>query len=347
MIRKIMLFTIVTLLIPIVGLLSYIFLGGPKLPPETDAIIDEVMQSELPELVVGQTGFVTSDGLQIWYESISPLGPQKGTVMLINGGGGDSLEWPPKFVRALVGTGYRVIRFDNRGVGMSDRVTNWDRKNPYTVSDMAGDALAVMQALDVGEAHLIGLSMGGIIAQEIAIDHPEKVSSLTLMSSSGYIGDPDLPTLSSSYFISSILKGIPLLKYRLLGGERNLVKERIAKVVAFMGSEDLDIRETTELVLYGLRERRGISIQGARQHLAAVTVSGSRYEKLQTLNVPTLVIHGTVDPMNPIEHGKKLVEVIPNAEGLWLDNVGHVFPYPNMDSVNERVLSHIANYSGL
>jgi len=93
-----MIYIAIILAIPIIGLLSYIFLGGPKLPRETDAIIDEVMQSELPELIIGQTGFATSDGLQIWYESISPEGLQKGTVLLINGGGGDALEWPSKFI---------------------------------------------------------------------------------------------------------------------------------------------------------------------------------------------------------------------------------------------------------
>ena len=341
MVKQIMIYIAAILLILIIGLLLYIFLGGPKLPHETDEIIDEVMRNELPELIVGQAGFATSDGLQIWYESISPEGPQKGIVLLINGAGGDALEWPPKFIQALVDAGYRVIRYDNRGVGMSDRVANWDRTNPYTISDLAEDAVAVMETLNVEEAHIVGHSMGGIIAQEIATHNPEKVSSLVLMSTSGYIGDPDLPSMTSSYLISSAFKSIPLLKYRFFGGERNLVKERIAKVVAFMGSEDLDLRETTELVLYGLRERRGISIQGARQHLKAVMVSGSRYEKLHTLNVPTLVIHGTVDPMNPIEHGEKLVEVIPNAVGLWLDNAGHVFPYTNyMDIVSEKIISH-------
>lgn len=335
-------YILVPLSLVIIGFLSYIFFGGPKLPAETDAIIDEVMRNELPELVVGQTGFATSDGLKIWYEGISPHGTQRGTVLLINGGGGDALEWPSKLIKALLGAGYRVIRFDNRGVGISDRVTDWGRKNPYTVSDMANDALAVLETLDVSEAHLIGLSMGGIIAQEIAIDHPEKVSSLTLMSTSGYIGDPDLPTLTSRYLISSIVKSIPQLKYRIFGGEKNLIKERIAQVIAFMGPEDLDIRETAESILYGLRERKGVSMQGAYRHLTVVSVSGSRYEKLQTLNVPTLVIHGTADPMNPIEHGKKLVEVIPNAEGLWLDNVGHVFPYPNsMDIVSENIVAHL------
>src|SRR5690606_9504416 len=182
--------------------------------------------------------------------------PKKGTVLLINGGGGDALEWPPKFIQALVGAGYGVIRYDNRGVGMSDRITNWDHKNPYTTRDMAGDALAVIEALNIGEVHVIGHSMGGIIAQELAIHNPEKVLSLTLMSTSGYVGDPDIPSLTSNYFIRSAAKSIPLLKYRFFGGERNRIKERIANVIAFMGYENLDIKEIAELVLYGLRERR-------------------------------------------------------------------------------------------
>lgn len=339
MIKNIMMYILAIPIIFIFGLLSYIFLGGPKLPPETDAIIDEVLQSEVPELIIGQTGFAASDGLQIWYEDISPKGPPKGTVLLVMSLGGDALEWPPTFVQAFVEAGYHVIRYDHRGVGMSDRVANWDRKNPYTISDMAGDAVAVMEALNVQKAHIVGHSMGGIIAQAIAIEHPERALSLTLMSTSGYIGDPNLPGLTSSYFINSALKSIPLLKYRLLGGERNLIKERIAKMVVFLGPEDLDIRKTAEVVLYSLRKRQGISIQGALQHQAAVTVSGSRYEKLKKLDMPTLVIHGTADPINPIEHGKKLAEVIPNAEGLWLDRVEHVFPYPNMESVSEKIIS--------
>jgi pimeloyl-ACP methyl ester carboxylesterase len=139
-----------------------------------------------------------------------------------------------------------------------------------------------------------------------------------------------------------LLKGLPLFKYRILGGEKNLVKERVAKWITMIGTEGIDIQETAELVLYDLRKRRGVSIRGAIQHQAAVTVSGSRYEKIKTLNVPTLVIHGTVDPLIPFEHGKKLVELIPNAEGMWLDGVGHVFPYPNMSRVNEKIMSHLS-----
>ena len=192
---------IAILLLLLAGLLIYAFASGPALPPETDAIIEDVLNSELSEVIVGQTGFASSHDLKIWYESISPEGSSKGTVLLIMANGGDALIWPPKFVRAFVDAGYQVIRYDHRGTGMSDRVENWDRKNPYSVADMAGDAVAVLDALKIQKAHLVGLSMGGMIAQEVATNHPDRVASLTLMMTSGYVGDPDLPGLTSRYFL--------------------------------------------------------------------------------------------------------------------------------------------------
>jgi pimeloyl-ACP methyl ester carboxylesterase len=95
---------------------------GPTLPPETDTIIEGVLNSELPEVVTGRTGFASSDGLSIWYESISPEGPPKGTILLIMANGGNALDWPPKFVLAFVDASYQVIRYDHRGTGMSDWV---------------------------------------------------------------------------------------------------------------------------------------------------------------------------------------------------------------------------------
>jgi pimeloyl-ACP methyl ester carboxylesterase len=158
---------------------------------------------------------------------------------------------------------------------------------------------------------------------------------------SGYIGDPDIPGLSSRYVWSSLLKGLPLLKYRLMGGERNLIKEVIAKTITGIGYEGLDIKEIAELVLFDLRKRRGINLKAIWQHQTAVSISGSRFERLKTLSVPTFVIHGTEDQVNPIEHGKKLVEVIPNAKGLWLDGVGHVFPVPDMEALLTKITAHL------
>jgi len=323
------------------AILICIFRFGPKLPPETDAIIDDVFNNDLPEFVSGQTGFAESDGLQIWYESIAPDGTPKGTVLLIMSHAGSGLEWPPKFIRLFVHAGYRVIRYDHRGTGMSDWVENWSRQNPYLIADMAGDALAVLDALQIEQLHIVGLSLGGMVAQELATRVPERVLSLTLMMTSGNISDPDLPSLTSRFLLVSALKGLPLLKYRMAGGEKNLIKERIAKVISVVGTENLDIRETAEVVLYEMRKRRGFNIRAVFQHQAAASMAGSRYEKLKTLHAPTLVIHGTADQVIPVEHGRKLVDILPNAKGLWLDGVEHIFPYPNMSRVNETIMAHL------
>jgi pimeloyl-ACP methyl ester carboxylesterase len=161
------------------------------------------------------------------------------------------------------------------------------------------------------------------------------------MMTSGFIGDPDLPGLTSRYFLEALLKGIPLLKYRLLGGEKNLIKERIAKQISAIGVDGLDIKEIAEVVLYDLRKRRGINVRAVLQHQTAVNVAGSRYEKLRALSTPTLVVHGPEDQFIPIEHGKKLVETIPSAEGIWLEGVGHVFPVSKMDKLTTKILGHI------
>jgi pimeloyl-ACP methyl ester carboxylesterase len=318
----------------------HLYRSGPKLPPGTDAIIEDVLRSELPPVVTGQTGFASSDGLRIWYESIPPQGPSRGTVLLIMANGGNALDWPPAFVRALVHAGYGVIRYDHRDTGLSDRVKS-KTNPPYTLADMAGDAVAVLDALEVPRAHVIGLSMGGMIAQEVAIDHPGRVATLTLIMTSGYIGDPDLPGPSSRFFLTSMLRGLPLLRYRILGGEANLIRERIAKMVAAGTAGEMNVQETAEVALYDLRERRGVSIQGALHHQAAVSHAGGRHDRLGRVMAPALVIHGTADPLIPVEHGLKLVEIMPRAQGLWLDGVGHTFPVPEMDSVCERIVEHM------
>jgi pimeloyl-ACP methyl ester carboxylesterase len=322
-------------------LLLYWLASGPKLPPETDRVIDRVLFRELPKLTTGQTGYATSAGLKIWYECISPAGPAKGSVLLVMAQGGDAFMWPLSFVRAFAEAGYRVIRYDHRGTGLSDWVEAWDRKQPYILADMARDAAAVLDALQIDTAHVVGLSMGGMIAQELAARFPERVASLTLMMTSGYIGDPDRPGLTTRYFLSALVTGLPLLRYRLAGGERNLIKERIAKMALQVPGAELDLQELAEMVLYDLRKRRGINVRAAYQHHAAITIAGSRYEKLQSLDVPALIIHGTADPLIPIEHGKKLAALIPNARVLWLDGAGHGFPLPNMRAVTQQIIWHL------
>lgn len=141
--------------------------------------------------------------------------------------------------------------------------------------------------------------------------------------------------------IRSAIEGLPLLRYRLLGGETNLAKEMLAGLVAHGGDEPVDVEEWTRIVLYDLRERNGLNLRALRQHPAAVTVTRSRAPLLGAISAPTLVIHGTADAFLPIEHGHRLAAAIPSARGLWLEGAGHPFPYPRMGEVMTAITNHL------
>jgi pimeloyl-ACP methyl ester carboxylesterase len=153
--------------------------------------------------------------------------------------------------------------------------------------------------------------------------------------------DPTMKILNTRYLLSSFIRSIPIIKYRIIGGERNLIIERILKMKLIRGENSFDIKETAQQVLYDLRRRKGVNIRAVFQHFRAVAISGSRYDKLKNLRLPTLIVHGTNDEIFPIEHGKKLVELIPNAKFIWLDGVGHVFPIPNMDNIVVKVIENM------
>ena len=244
------------ILLLLIGFAIYIYTSGPTLPKETDEIISGVLKNPLPEIVKGKSGFAKSQGLDIWYESISPKDASKGAILLIMGISNDALGWPQKFIQSFVDSGYQVIRYDHRGTGMSDWMKDWDSKKPYSLADMANDGVAVLNTLGIEKANILGVSMGGMIAQEIAIHHPDRVVSLTSIMSSGYIEDPDLPKISSAIAWQLIKTS---LKYGIIGGETNMIKLHLACRIILMGSAtyDLNSREISENVLYNMRKRNG------------------------------------------------------------------------------------------
>lgn len=339
-IKKIVKIISVVILVLLGGISTYLYLSGPTLPEETDEIIESVLNNELPEIVNGKTGWATSDGLKIWFESISPKGESKGAILLIMGISNDALGWPQKFIQAFVDSGYQVIRYDHRGTGMSDWVENWDSNNPYSLADMADDGIAVLNSLGIKEANIIGISMGGMIAQSLAINHPDRVGSLTSMMSSGYIEDPVLPKISSSIAWELIKVG---LKYGIIGGEKNMIKLHLSSRIILMGDAayELNIKEISEQVLYNIRKRKGYNSTVSTQHQSAVKLSGSRYEKIKILGKPTLIIHGKSDPFIPIEHGKKCASIIPNADSLWLTAMGHDIPEVLIDTISKKIITNI------
>lgn len=337
--KKTLKIILIGLILLAVGLTTYIYNSGPDFPKGTDELIDSIMNQPLVEIMKGKTGFVTSHGHNIWYECITPNNSCKGTVLLIMGISNDASAWPKKFIDIFVEDGYQVIKYDNRGTGMSDWMEDWDADNPYSLADMGEDGIQILNALNVKKAHIIGVSMGGMIAQEIAINYPERVASLNSVMSSGFIMDPDLPPISTDV----TLKLIKIwLKYGLIGGEKGMIKMQIASRIILMGNAnyDLNIDEITKQVIYNLRKRKGYNTGTSSQQQAAVYESGSRYEKLKRLDIPTLIIHGNSDPFIPIEHGKKCASLIPDADTLWLKNMGHDIPDIHLDTISNRIINN-------
>ena len=311
----------------------------PKLSKENKAVIAEVLKSPIPEIVTGETGYAQSGAHRIWYEKISPSIPQKGTILLIMGNGQDALSWPPDFIDYLTEGGFEVIRYDHRGTGLSKSEEKWDRKNPYTLNDMANDAIAVLDKARVDKAHVVGASMGGMIAQIITIENPERVETLTSIMSSGNVLDDELPPMSDEVLPKMISA---VLNHGFLGSKKGQIKRQLVQKRILMGeaSGDIDVRTLAETALYNIKERDGFKLIAARHHYAAILEAPSRYEALKQLKSPTLIIHGKEDPVMPIEHGRKMAAIIPNADSLFIHNMGHDLPDHALKTIADGVVEN-------
>lgn len=286
--------------------------------------------------MVGKEDYAMNSDVRIWYDVHTPNDTVKGTVLLIMGLSADALIWPEFFYQPFVDNGYQVIRFDNRGVGNSD----WNAfgpDNPYTLSDMADDAIAILDTLGIEKAHLIGASMGGMIGQTLCIEHPERVATLTSIMSTAWTDDPEMPAIDMNVFVRI---GINTIKYGLSGTVVDGVKLRIAIRELLMGSEKyvLDIESIAQLTRYNMEKRSGYNQKSGLQQTKAIEISGSRIEALKTIHTPTLVIHGKSDPLIPFEHGVKTAKLIPNTETLWIDGMGHTLPKMYSHTMISRII---------
>jgi pimeloyl-ACP methyl ester carboxylesterase len=332
------------LLIPLslAALAAYLAFGGPRLSGDAQRVIKEVVSQDTASVLRGQTGYAQSGPIRLWYEDMTAEEPEAGTVLLLMGMGGDALMWPRAFIDSLLAAGFRVVRFDQRGTGLSDWMENWKRKDAYSLGDLADDALAILDHLGIERAHVCGLSLGGMVAQEMAIQHPRCVASLVLLSTSPDATDESLPMMKTGYLLRTVTQSLPLLRYRMAGGEENLVKERIAGVMREQPNPPLeDVRDLAQHVIYDLRCRRGIHFSAINQHRAAVVVSRRRSALLPDLRVPTLVVHGERDPLFPIDHGRRLAQLIPSAKALFLPDMGHVLLYPPKAPVMQAIVDHL------
>jgi pimeloyl-ACP methyl ester carboxylesterase len=265
----------------------------------------------------------TGSGIEINYESFGA--PADPTLLLINGLGGQMIRWRSDFCAAFVDRGLRVVRFDNRDTGLS---THMDE--PYTLSEMAADAVAVLDDLGVDRAHVLGVSMGGMIAQTVAIEHPDRVRSLISVMST--TGDRDVGGATPEAFAA--LTGPP-------AATREEYQQDAVEHAGVWGSPGLfDADELRREA--GESWDRGVDPAGVARQFAAIRASGSRSDRLAQLDVPTLVIHGTADTLILPTGGQRTAEVIPGAELLLVEGMGHDTARPLWPRLVDAVTAHIA-----
>lgn len=264
-------------------------------------------------------------------------GPEDGEpVLLIMGLGAQMIRWSPAFVGQLTARGFRAIRFDNRDVGLSDKldaagapdlasafaaVRQGRRPDvPYTLDHMAADAVGVLDGLGIDRAHIVGASMGGMIAQLVAADYPERTLSLTsIMSTTGH---PDVPPATSEA-IAVLNTPAPDPRADLEAFLAHSVKSaRTIGSPAYPAAEDVLRAQALELL------ERSHYPPGFLRQYAAILASPHRREKLGRVRAPSLVIHGEDDPLVHVEGGRDTADHIPGAELMLIPGMGHDLPEP-------------------
>jgi pimeloyl-ACP methyl ester carboxylesterase len=273
-------------------------------------------------------GQVVANGIDLAYDSFGD--DDAPPILLIAGLGTQMIRWTTPFCVALAARGLRVIRFDNRDCGLSTHISHAPAPDfaamaagampvvPYTLDDMAADAFGLLDALGIGRAHLVGRSMGGMIAQVMASRDPARVLSLTsIMASSG---NPVLPPPDGA-LMAAMMRPAPDPRLDRDG----FVAHRLhfARMLA-SPAFPFDDGAQSALILAELQRSRDLG--GTARQMVAVAADGDRRERLARITAPTLVIHGTADPMFPLAHGQDTAAAIPHARFLPIAGMGHDLP---------------------
>jgi len=287
---------------------------------------------------------ITANGLTLEYdEHGDPAAPP---LLLVMGLGAQMTLWPIEFVEGLASRGFRVIRYDNRDIGLSHKfegakspgivkmmiLSRFGLKPrvPYTLADMAADGIGLLDALGIDKAHVVGASMGGMIVQHMAFSHPERVLSMTsIMSTTGH---RKLPAGSR--------EAIAVLTQHPAATDEDTLVEHAVKVAHAIGSPgyrpDPDrLRERSRAIL-----RRSFYPAGMPRQLAAIVADGDRRERLQSVRTPTLVIHGEDDPLVPLAGGEDTARHVAGAKLMTFPGMGHDLPAELVDEIADAIADH-------
>jgi pimeloyl-ACP methyl ester carboxylesterase len=251
-----------------------------------------------------------SGAIEIEYEAFGD--PADAAVLLINGLGSQMTRWPEAFCALLVGKGLYVIRFDNRDVGLS----TWLEGQTYTVDDMAADCAAVLDAIGKPAAHIVGISMGGMIAQVFAADYPKRTLSLTSIMSN--TGNPDLPPPTSAAMDA-------LMARPANPSDPNFIADSVTRAET-IGSPGFPWPPGALAERARAEADRAFNPPGVQRQMAAVRGSGDRRARIKTITAPTVVLHGADDPLVPVAGGRDTAANISGAELRIIPGMGHDLP---------------------
>lgn len=287
---------------------------------------------------------ITANDITIEYEDYGD--PGNPAILLVMGLGAQLTLWPIELVDALVERGFRVIRYDNRDIGLSQKMDGEKAPGifklvlmnrlglkprvPYTLSDMAADGVGLLEALNIDNAHIVGASMGGMIAQLIAAEHPTRTASLTSIMST--TGNRKLPAAQK--------EAIKVLTTRPPSADEEVLVAHGIRVARTIGSPAYPPSE--ERLLSRVREgvRRSYYPDGLPRQLAAILADGDRRERLAAISAPTLVIHGEADPLVPLSGGLDTAESIPGARISTFPGMGHDLPLALVEPIADLIAEH-------
>ncbi|MBX3706095.1 MAG: alpha/beta fold hydrolase [Pseudomonadales bacterium] len=290
---------------------------------------------------------ITANGIRIEYDTFG--NPDDRPLLLVMGLGAQMTRWRPELCELLAADGHYVVRFDNRDVGLSQKfdaagVPNMAEifaraqsgqpvKAPYSLDDMADDAVGVLDALGIDHVHVCGVSMGGMIVQQMAVRHGQRLHSMTSIMSS--TGNPDLP------------KSTPEATAALLSPAGTTLEDVLARSVSVARTIGSRVHLDDEAVIRArAREdfERCFYPVGVARQMAAIAVSGNRRPALGGIRTPTLVIHGKDDPLVPLAGGIDTHEAIPGSRLAVIEDMGHDLPEPLWPEIVRHISAHTAQH---
>mgnify|MGYP001423902248 FL=1 len=302
-----------------------------------------------------EEGMASNNNIEIYYRD---YGPKNGDpILLVQGLGGQSINWPQHLIEFLIENNFRPIVFDNRDTGLSSRIesTSFDDQNrdntitksyiryflrlsiksEYTIDDMAEDAVSVLDALDVEKAHILGISMGGMIAQIIASNHPNRLKTFTLIASTASTPSP---------FNGPTRKVRKLLMDRTKNPNSTLDEriDRTRKIFKEIGYQGIDLNtEQFYKDISSSIERGGADDTGFGRQITAILGSKNRIKKIKSISAPTLIIHGKDDPLIKVRNAYKMKKLIENSELIIIPDMRHLIEPPVFNQFKDDLLLHL------